>query len=419
MSFAHLAALIASGAPIPGIKDIPDNIAEGEPSVSKIEVKRKPWEKAPSATPPAEPQGEIVKVVEEGAGQNHDTLKAKGFKVAALPSTPNLLQRSDKEGVQAKGSNWGAASNSRMLKTRGITSLYLNNTYTYSAAVLIGTPPQRFNIYVDTGAADFVIGDSSCTQCGDGAKYNFTNSSTAVDQNRSASVRYGDGTSSTGTVTTDIFRIANSTIKAQSFMRCSSLSTQQAGLYLDGSMGMAYAGLSVSYAATPPFNAQAQGNGDYFALRLSNVEGYSELSFGSIDTARYSGSPKTFAVLGQVNGATTRYTYWQIGQSAPTVNGVAVKGINATHVLDSGTNFILAPPADAATFWAAVPGSARLSGSSTYYTYPCNSTVSVGFKFGARTASCETKYGVPYIRDVVWSISDAAFVGVLENSNQP
>lgn len=65
MSFAHLASLIASGAPIPGIRDIPDKLAEGEPSVSTVGVKRKPWENAPAVS-----KGDAEdKVIEEGTGQ--------------------------------------------------------------------------------------------------------------------------------------------------------------------------------------------------------------------------------------------------------------------------------------------------------------------------------------------------------------
>ncbi|KAL8292930.1 hypothetical protein RQP46_000624 [Phenoliferia psychrophenolica] len=72
MSFAHLASLIASGAPIPGIRDIPDKLAEGEPSVSQVSVKRKPWETAaPSEGEDAGAgEGESQdKVMEEGTGQ--------------------------------------------------------------------------------------------------------------------------------------------------------------------------------------------------------------------------------------------------------------------------------------------------------------------------------------------------------------
>lgn len=46
LSFAALASLIASGAPIPGIRDIPNKLAEGEPSISTVELSKvkKPWE---------------------------------------------------------------------------------------------------------------------------------------------------------------------------------------------------------------------------------------------------------------------------------------------------------------------------------------------------------------------------------------
>jgi hypothetical protein len=46
-SFAQLAELIASGAPIPGIKHVPDKINDeppSEPTLAK-EGRRKPWER--------------------------------------------------------------------------------------------------------------------------------------------------------------------------------------------------------------------------------------------------------------------------------------------------------------------------------------------------------------------------------------
>ncbi|SCZ89128.1 BZ3500_MvSof-1268-A1-R1_Chr1-1g00979 [Microbotryum saponariae] len=47
ISFTQLASLIASGAPIPGIKDIPDRLNEGEPTPSQVDLSavKKPWEK--------------------------------------------------------------------------------------------------------------------------------------------------------------------------------------------------------------------------------------------------------------------------------------------------------------------------------------------------------------------------------------
>ncbi|SMR45881.1 unnamed protein product [Zymoseptoria tritici ST99CH_1E4] len=45
-SFAEICDLIAEGKPIPGIKDIPDTILEGQASEAQAEKRKKPWEKS-------------------------------------------------------------------------------------------------------------------------------------------------------------------------------------------------------------------------------------------------------------------------------------------------------------------------------------------------------------------------------------
>ncbi|KAF9404627.1 hypothetical protein BGZ94_004041 [Podila epigama] len=48
-SFQEICELIASGKPIPGIRQIPNNLAEGTPSAPKLAPKPKPWERAATA----------------------------------------------------------------------------------------------------------------------------------------------------------------------------------------------------------------------------------------------------------------------------------------------------------------------------------------------------------------------------------
>lgn len=45
-SFAEICEMIAEGKPIPGIKEIPDTILEGQASEKVAEKRRKPWEKS-------------------------------------------------------------------------------------------------------------------------------------------------------------------------------------------------------------------------------------------------------------------------------------------------------------------------------------------------------------------------------------
>lgn len=47
-SFAEICEMIAEGKPIPGIKDIPDTILEGQASEANKEKRKKPWEKQSS-----------------------------------------------------------------------------------------------------------------------------------------------------------------------------------------------------------------------------------------------------------------------------------------------------------------------------------------------------------------------------------
>lgn len=44
-SFDHIVELISTGQPIPGIKDVPDTVLEGQASQTTAERRSKPWEK--------------------------------------------------------------------------------------------------------------------------------------------------------------------------------------------------------------------------------------------------------------------------------------------------------------------------------------------------------------------------------------
>jgi len=44
-SFAHIVELISSGKPIPGIKEIPPTVLEGQGTPAVREKRKKPWEK--------------------------------------------------------------------------------------------------------------------------------------------------------------------------------------------------------------------------------------------------------------------------------------------------------------------------------------------------------------------------------------
>lgn len=45
MSFNHIVELITNGHPVPGIKEIPDTVLEGQGSQASKLKRKKPWEK--------------------------------------------------------------------------------------------------------------------------------------------------------------------------------------------------------------------------------------------------------------------------------------------------------------------------------------------------------------------------------------
>ncbi|KAF9929571.1 hypothetical protein FBU30_001466 [Linnemannia zychae] len=66
-SFQEICELIASGKPIPGIRQIPNNLAEGTPSEAKLAPKPKPWEKKKAAAAATEQITELEAPAEASA----------------------------------------------------------------------------------------------------------------------------------------------------------------------------------------------------------------------------------------------------------------------------------------------------------------------------------------------------------------
>ncbi|KAM0750507.1 acid protease [Meredithblackwellia eburnea MCA 4105] len=292
--------------------------------------------------------------------------------------------------------NW-SHKNTHKNSKRGNIGMTEVEDYMWSVRVTIGTPAQTFFLVPDTGSGEILVPDSSCStsSCGSTtSRYTKSASSTAVDQNRGAVNSYSFGLQNSGEVIKDTVTIAGSTVTSQQFVSCKTMSSALLAIPDVDGLGLGYAPLAASGATPFPFSNQAANGGNYFAMRLSDTYGYSELSMGNIDRARVGGQVHSFNV--GLNANTGALKYWQIGLSSPNINGgAAVFGSRKTMIFDSGSNYIYAPPADAATFYAQVPGSAQLeSGSNTYWTYPCANPPTVTFTFGRTIGFAWNKYAV-------------------------
>jgi len=219
----------------------------------------------------------------------------------------------------------------------------------YTALVGIGTPPQIFNLQLDTGSSDlWVNGPNSNTLLH--PKLNTAADSTYKNLSIPWKVVYGDDDNATGFV-------GNTSVNFAGF-------TQTCGLALaetlggnldseaeDGLLGLGFQDLAVDGATTFFENVLATGTLDnpYYSLFLerqitqaiidSNAAGPNstggEICIGCVNKARYSGDIKFTTV--------TTPDRWVIPADGWVVNGKSVAGTAVASLADSGTSNILVP----------------------------------------------------------------------------
>lgn len=276
------------------------------------------------------------------------------------------------------------------------------STAVWTGQITVGTPPQKLQIYFDTGScerlalsfaadspgltlvlhalADLTVADSTCwkSKCGTKARYTVSKSSTAVKTSQKTTTNYVDGSTSTGTLIRDNLVAGGLTLKNQAIITSTSLSTTVADLDADGLAGLAWPALGTSGTTSIPFTQLDQGktNG-VFSLALSNTDGVSSIYFGGWQSARLSGS-FSFYPVGKSAGSSSN-TYWQISNSAPYLNGILAQSTRVNMIFDSGTTLIIAPAAAAKAFWARVLGAKKMD--DNFWTFPCAKPPTVAFGF--------------------------------------
>ncbi|SCV68470.1 BQ2448_591 [Microbotryum intermedium] len=257
----------------------------------------------------------------------------------------------------------------------------------YVGTISIGTPAESHSVILDTGSADLIMAADDCTGCASTTNgYSATASSSSASTSTSFSITYGSGSAS-GTLVKDNVTIAGYTVDSQIFASCSKMNNIVAG-NISGLLGLGWQSLSTS-GAVPLVQALAN-SGDLpakvFGFRFrsyaydkltSDYMAGGKMTVGGTDTSAYSGD------INWVNIDSSK-TYWQIPLDAITVEGTDV-GISVDDVvIDTGTTLIGAPAAAVAAIYAQISGAKAisLSGSSGYYSIPCNGNFNVAFTFG-------------------------------------
>lgn len=225
---------------------------------------------------------------------------------------------------------------------------------------------------IDTGTANtWVMGaDCSSGQCSTHTTFGAQDSDTLQTTNTKFNLTYGTGTVS-GVIVNDTVKMAGFSIPL-SFGSASVVSDDFSWYPIDGILGL---GRKAPDTVGPPTVMEAIKTNQLFTRNLvginlqRNGDGSTdgELNFGSPDITKYTGN------LSYTNTVSDKKR-WEIPIDDASVNGVACKFSGKTAIIDTGTTFIILPPADAQRFHDLIPDSQRTGES---FNIPCSSSLPV------------------------------------------
>lgn len=254
--------------------------------------------------------------------------------------------------------------------------------FSYFAVVQVGSQKEEMWLALDTGSPSSWVFGTNCTDiiCTSHHTWNRTESSSYISNSSSYSIYYSSGTVSMD-LGQDIWSLADMDVTF-TFGSATSIASSFANYPIDGILGLGRShrdGWNI-----PSFMDVVASEG----LLDSNVVGFSlsraaddpkdgEVNFGTIDTTKFDGN---------ISYTATNQDRWTIPLDDVYVNNQAVNFTGRSATIDTGTTYILIPPADAASLFALVPGSSK---SGENYIIPCNTNVTLEFEFSGIKYSIE------------------------------
>ncbi|KAF9792193.1 aspartic peptidase domain-containing protein [Thelephora terrestris] len=336
-------------------------------------------------------------------------LSCLSFAGAEPIHTPLMRKRSaltvDDYGVAADllrskyGYNPGSTTSKRQ-NAAGISIINQNSDTSYLGAVQIGTPPQSFNVVLDTGSSDLWVTGKGCASCTSTTpSFNYNASSTlqisqgSNGQPAAVSITYGSGAVN-GYLVRDTVSMGGFQVTLQPWL----LVDQTTSGLLDGTdagiMGLAYDTIA-NTGATPFWQTLAAGGKlstpemSFWITRESNNPNAPTETFGGVFTlggqnqTLYQGDVEFLPLVENIG----KPTYWLLNVTAVTVNGKSVTLPSGNvAAIDTGTTLIGGPSAAVAAIYAQIPGSSQLSGNlAGFYGFPCTTTLAISFSFGGQS----------------------------------
>ncbi|KAF9132795.1 hypothetical protein BGW39_011279 [Mortierella sp. 14UC] len=273
----------------------------------------------------------------------------------------------------------------KILSTGKVPLVNVSPDLEYYGTVSVGTPAQNVKLDFDTGSSDIWFPSSTCTTtaCKKHVRFNSASSSTFQKDGRRWSISYGDGSSASGILGSDIVNVGGISVR-QTIGLATTESSQFGSSPEDGLFGLGFNTIeSVSGVKTFLDNAIAAGllSSPVVSVFLPSERRNGGVGgnylFGGIDSTKYTGSLTYVPV--------TQKGYWQIHISDASFNGVSL-GQASEGIIDTGTTLVIVGDAAASAIHKKIPGS--VNDPNNGWLVPCSlktNTGNVGFKMGGQT----------------------------------
>lgn len=213
----------------------------------------------------------------------------------------------------------------------------------YFSEIELGTPPQSFQVILDTGSSNLWVPSNDCASlaCYLHTKYDHEKSSTYKKNGTEFSIQYGSG-SMKGYISQDTLKIADLEIPHQDFAEA----TEEPGLAFafgkfDGILGLAYDTISVNHIVPPIYSAINNGLLDepLFAFYLGDTSKDESdggvCTFGGIDKSKFDGKITWLPIR--------RKAYWEVKFDGIGLGKEYAPLEKTGAAIDTGTSLIVLP----------------------------------------------------------------------------
>jgi hypothetical protein len=289
-----------------------------------------------------------------------------------------------------------------------VTAEDIQNDSLYLCPVQIGTPAQTLYLDFDTGSSDLWVWSTELPQS-TLSQANAQNQQVPFDATKSSTfnklsgatwkISYGDGSSASGDVGTDVIDLGGLKIENQAIELAKQLSQQFQQGNGSGLLGLAFSSIntvSPDPQKTPVDNAISQKDvtqplftAYLGSWRDADEADKGEVSSSHIDHHRAMLTPhQSFYTFGFIDqdamnaaGATTpNYAdvdssqgFWQIASTSAIINGQTISRSNNTSIMDTGTTLCLVADDLVEAVYKAIPGS-TYDQNSQGYVFPANTS---------------------------------------------